>query len=246
MKPKFSIITVCYNSQNEIEKTILSVINQQQRELFEYIIIDGSSTDKTLEIIESYRKKIDIVISESDTGIYDAMNKGIKKASGEWILFMNSGDSFADNNVLKQVAQKITIKNIKSDIIYGNVIKLYRDKSIRFKAEKLSLLRYRMPFSHQSTFVKTKILQKELFDTKYKIAADYDFFHKAYLQGYSFCYLDIYISLFDSVSGISSTSVWKSIKENALIIIRHKYKTFIIDYIINYLRGICIIIKNRI
>lgn len=246
MKTKFSIITICYNSQHEIEKTILSVIHQEQRILFEYIIIDGGSTDKTIEIIKSYKNNIDVVISEPDAGIYDAMNKGIKYAKGEWILFMNSGDTFANKDVLKTIAKEIEENKINSDIIYGNVIKQYVDKKIPFKAEKLSLLRYRMPFSHQSTLVKAELLKEELFDTRFKIAADYNFFHIAYLKKYSFYYLDIYISIFDAVSGVSSTSIWKSIKENALIIKQHKYKTFLIDYIINYLRGICITIKNKI
>lgn len=176
MKTKFSIITICYNSQHEIEKTILSVIHQEQRILFEYIIIDGGSTDKTIEIIKSYKNNIDVVISEPDAGIYDAMNKGIKYAKGEWILFMNSGDTFANKDVLKTIAKEIEENKINSDIIYGNVIKQYVDKKIPFKAEKLSLLRYRMPFSHQSTLVKAELLKEELFDTRFKIAADYNFF----------------------------------------------------------------------
>lgn len=241
----FSIITISYNAEKEIEATIKSVVEQNYKN-FEYIIIDGNSTDKTLDIIKKYENNISFWKSEPDAGIYDAMNKGIKYANGEWILFMNSGDAFATKDVLRTIAEEIGKKRINAEIIYGNVIKQYVDKKVLFKAEKLSLLRYRMPFSHQSTLVKAELLKKELFDTRYRIAADYNFFHKAYLKKHSFYYLDIYISIFDAVSGVSSTSIWKSIKENALIIKQHKYKTFLIDYIINYLRGICITIKKQI
>lgn len=102
MYPKISIITVSYNSQNVIEKTILSVLGQTYKNI-EYIIIDGGSTDKTTHIINKYINKIDYFISEPDKGIYDAMNKGIQVATGEWINFMNTGDCFSSNTVLDEI-----------------------------------------------------------------------------------------------------------------------------------------------
>lgn len=102
LHPKISVITVCYNAVKELEKTILSVINQTYNNL-EYIIVDGGSTDGTIEIIKKYEYKITFWISEPDNGIYDAMNKGIRHANGEWINFMNAGDIFNDNQVLEKI-----------------------------------------------------------------------------------------------------------------------------------------------
>lgn len=97
-----SVITVCYNCKNEIERTLKSVISQNFQGM-EYIIIDGGSTDGTLDLIKKYEKNIDIIISEKDSGIYDAMNKGIQRSNGEWIVCMNAGDEFAAPDILRKV-----------------------------------------------------------------------------------------------------------------------------------------------
>ena len=100
--PLISIITITYNEEKYLEKTIQSVINQNYKN-FEYIVIDGNSTDNTVNIIKKYKNNIDCYINEKDSGIYDAMNKGINKANGRWINFMNGGDTFANNSVLKNL-----------------------------------------------------------------------------------------------------------------------------------------------
>lgn len=102
MNYKLSIITVCYNAENEIARTIESVLKQTFND-FEYIIVDGASTDSTLNIVNSYKSSIQQIISEPDKGIYDAMNKGIKMANGEWVIMMNAGDLFASNTVLEEI-----------------------------------------------------------------------------------------------------------------------------------------------
>ena len=118
MTPKISIITPCYNAVKHIEETILSIVSQDYSNL-EYIIIDGGSTDGTVDIIKKYEDKITYWISEKDTGIYNAMNKGILAAKAEFCQFLNSGDYLADENV----TQKMLAQCDDSSIIYGNMIK---------------------------------------------------------------------------------------------------------------------------
>ncbi|MCY1133837.1 glycosyltransferase family 2 protein [Bacteroides fragilis] len=115
--PLVTIITVCYNAETTIEKTILNVINQTYADI-EYIIIDGGSNDGTIEIINKYANKISYWMSEPDRGIYDAMNKGIKLAKGDWVSFMNSGDSFYSLDTVEDVVQFI---REEYDVIYGSV-----------------------------------------------------------------------------------------------------------------------------
>ena len=99
---KISVITVCYNDRERIEKTILSVLSQSYGNL-EYIVIDGGSTDGTVDIIKKYANRIAYFVSESDEGIYDAMNKGLRKAVGEWVCFLNAGDLFVSESVLNTI-----------------------------------------------------------------------------------------------------------------------------------------------
>ena len=117
--PHISIITISYNAVKDIENTILSVLNQTYPNI-EYIIIDGGSTDGTLDIIKKYQDKITYWVSEPDKGIYDAMNKGTLKATGEWLNFMNAGDTFYNEQVLENVFRDNNWEN--TDVIYGDVI----------------------------------------------------------------------------------------------------------------------------
>lgn len=119
MNYKLSIITVCYNAENDIARTIESVLKQTFND-FEYIIVDGSSTDSTLNIVNSYKSSIQQIISEPDKGIYDAMNKGIKMANGEWVIMMNAGDQFASNTVLDEIFSSYIPDSI--DFIYSDVL----------------------------------------------------------------------------------------------------------------------------
>ena len=102
MPPLISVVTICYNAKNDLEKTILSVLSQTYQDI-EYIIIDGGSTDGTVDIIHKYSERLFYWISEPDKGIYDAMNKGMDRATGSWINFMNAGDTFCDNEVIKNI-----------------------------------------------------------------------------------------------------------------------------------------------
>ena len=129
MKLLISVVTVCYNAADTIEKTMLSVLNQTYHDI-EYIIIDGGSTDGTVEIIRKYADRIAYWVSEPDKGIYDAMNKGIKVATGEWINFMNAGDEFVDEGVIEKLVLLLT-----SLVICSLTCQLVNKKELHVKSE---------------------------------------------------------------------------------------------------------------
>ncbi len=179
-KPLITIITVVYNSENLIEKTILSVLNQTYQNI-EYIIIDGNSKDKTVEIIKKYESKLAYWKSEPDNGLYDAMNKGLAKATGDYICFLNSGDQLYSNDILEKA-----FGNLSGfpDIVYGETMIIdLRGNEIglrRLKApEKLTWKSFRegMLVCHQSIYVKKEIASE--YDLKYRIASDFDWVLKA-------------------------------------------------------------------
>ena len=222
-KTKVSVITVCYNAVGVIEKTIQSVINQTYDNV-EYIIIDGASTDGTVDIINKYIDKISFFVSEPDNGIYDAMNKGIDLSTGEWINFMNAGDEFADNKVVEDI-----VNGIKGeyDVLFGNSLQcnngIIRQRKGKIKQGEFPTL------GHQSTFVKTALMKEWRFDVKYKICADFDFLYKLYKQGYQFLYIDRDVDLFD-VSGLSSTHREQLYLEHCRICEKHPSKMKLLKY----------------
>lgn len=181
---KITIVTVCKNAQDTIEKTIKSVISQDYKDV-EYIIIDGQSTDKTLLIINKYKNKINIVVSEPDNGIYDAMNKGIVKSTGDIIHFLNAGDVFYKKNTVSKVVK--LFKKHNPDIIYGDAILFTANGSgndilkSHKHVDKVSLARWSI--CHQAIFTKKYIFNKYgNFDNKYKIAADYNWLLNIYVK----------------------------------------------------------------
>mgnify|MGYP000895745767 FL=1 len=171
--PLISIITVVYNCKDDLEMTIKSIIDQTYPNI-EYIVIDGNSNDGTIDIIKKYQNKITYWISEPDEGIYDAMNKGIRQSTGDWINFMNAGDRFYDQNILSSLF--IPVPKPSTDIIYGDTEFIYTFGKYIRKPASLTYLKESMIFCHQSSFVRTYLLKKREFNTKYKICADYDFF----------------------------------------------------------------------
>ena len=208
--PKITVITVAYNAVKDIENTILSVINQTYFNI-EYIIIDGGSTDGTLDIIKKYQDKITYWVSEPDKGIYDAMNKGALKATGMWLNFMNAGDIFYDEQVLEKVFKDNDWGD--TDVIYGDVIIKYSKKEKLKKVWSLTQLEKGMPFCHQSSFVRTTLQQQYLFNTNYKICADYDFFYTLYKKKFYFKYTDILIAKFLN-GGVSTDAIFNLLVEN--------------------------------
>lgn len=211
--PKISIITVSYNAVLSIESTILSVLNQSYSNI-EYIIIDGGSTDGTVDIIKKYDSKISYWVSEVDNGIYDAMNKGILQASGEWINFMNSGDSFFEKNVVENVFFD-EINDLYA-VVYGNTEFIYADRVQIVKQINDEVHKY-MPACHQSIFCRTIEMKKRLFDANLKIAADFKFFYLLYLSGAQYMYKDIVVSCYNASDGISSKNRFLCYKERTRI-----------------------------
>lgn len=208
---KISVITISYNNKIDIENTIKSVISQTWQNI-EYIVIDGGSNDGTIDIIENYIHNVDVFISEKDDGIYDALNKGITLATGDYLICMNAGDCFFSPTTIENVFEKLSTS---PDIIYGNHIDPALPNQI-IKPRKLSEFWKGMPFNHQSTFVKTTLQKKYPFNLKYRVSSVYDFFYKTWKNGYSFQYIDQTIAFYD-MNGISATSyawLWDYLRIN--------------------------------
>ena len=183
-----SVITVCYNEEEHIDSTIRSVFDQSYND-FEYIIKDGGSVDGTLIRIKRWEKAFEskgikfTLISAADKGIYDAMNTAVLSAEGEFVNFMNGGDCFASAGTLEQIFRNKD--NRGADLIYGDTVE-EEFGELHYFRKCPELIESRMPFSHQSVFVKRELLIKYPFKLKYRIAADYDFLLTLHEKGYEF------------------------------------------------------------
>lgn len=203
---KFSVVTVCLNTECSIMETIQSVLAQKYTD-FEYIIKDGISQDKTLQIAESFvpefaEKGITYrIISQADSNVYDAMNQAAHEAQGEWILYMNSGDQFADSYVLEDVEKSGKLE--EADIVYGDCIDSNMDVYRYRKAYALDYMQERLPFCHQSVFVNKRLYKARDYSLNYRLCSDYHFFYCCYQEKKRFSYLPMVISIYDR-NGISS------------------------------------------
>lgn len=169
---KFSIITINYNNRDGLEKTILSVINQTCRD-YEFIIIDGGSTDGSKEIIKKYKDQINYWVSEPDKGIYNAMNKGSRVASGNYFNYLNSGDCYYNSSALQHVVDL----NSQADIITG----CHNENEFHNIGRHgiTLLILYKWFIDHQTSFIKKELCRKLPYDEKYKIVSDWKFFIEA-------------------------------------------------------------------
>lgn len=212
---KISIITPVYNSEKTIERTILSVVNHSLNSELEYIIIDGGSTDQTLDIINRFSSSITILVSERDKGTYDAMNKGINLATGDIIGIINSDDWYNDG-ALKTV-QDTFEQNPEISIVHSPVNNYLSGQQLStFMPGKLENLPFKFTIAHPSCFVKKEVYnQIGLFDLSYPMAADYDFMFRAYTAGYKFQCVDTPLASF-SLDGTTGkvTNKLKLIKES--------------------------------
>lgn len=212
-KPLVTVVTVVYNGVEYIEETIISVIEQEYDNV-EYIIIDGGSTDGTLEVIKKYEYALDYWVSEPDKGIFDAMNKGIDLGAGEWISFMNAGDCFFDVGVLSRVFSKVSESN-GFDIIYGDHEIRYPSRKKIVKAGNVKNLWKGSQFCHQSAFVRLSYHKKEKFNLERRIVADFEFFYKSSCAGTKMRYQPYVFSIVSS-GGVSDVRRLESIAERYL------------------------------
>ncbi len=207
---KFTVVTVCLNAENYIERTIKSVLNQEYVNI-EYVIKDGNSCDKTNLIIEQYKddfqqKGIELKhYIEKDNGIYDAMNRAIKVAEGDWIIFMNAGDIFFDSHVLKDVSQGDYADTV--DVLYGHTMVELTKNNYKFIAvHDEKLIDEGMSLGHQAMFVKREILLQYQFNCNYKIAADYELCLRLVKSNKHFQRLNLIVARY-SREGVSSRNV---------------------------------------
>ena len=208
--PIISVITVCFNASKYIEQTIKSVLEQKDCDI-EYIVIDGGSTDSTLSIIKQYEDKLTTWVSEPDKGIADAMNKGVKLASGDFLVFLHADDYFVDEFALSRAMDHL---NIGVDICAFDVIFKTSYKDIKKSTKPFGVRAYfKTPVMHQGVFCKKELFQQlNGFDTSFKIAMDYDFFYRAYQQKVKMKINHYTLSIMRD-TGVSSRQDWFSLKQ---------------------------------
>lgn len=219
-KPTLSIITIVYNNVRDIERTMLSVLNQTYSNI-EYIVVDGASTDGTLEIIQRYQDRLSKVVSEKDAGIYDAMNKGLALTSGDYVLFMNSGDElFASDTV-----EKVFATAPDADIYYGET-EMYNEawqsigKRRHSVPEKFTWksFRFGMTISHQAIYIRRSLT--EPYDRQYQLSADIDWILTAAKKAKTSVKVSGYVAKY-LVGGMSKKRHQQSLKERFAIFTKH-------------------------
>jgi len=219
-----SVITVCRNAAEELKKTISSVLIQEDVDM-ELVIVDGASTDHSVNIIratEEQCRQIGISmhwVSEPDKGIYDAMNKGVKMASKEWLNFMNAGDQFASSNVLQRLLSNPQITD--ADVVYGSVNQVFDFGTVEMKPAPLVRLKKKMAFCHQACLLRSSLLAEHPYNLNFPLAADYELIHWCYTQGKHFVKVDFPIANFEAEEGASSKNRLQLNREFARISGRH-------------------------
>lgn len=205
MSKKLSIITINYNDKEGLQKTIQSVVSQTWQD-FEYIVIDGDSSDGSKDVLHAYSSFLSYSVSEPDSGIYNAMNKGIKISTGDYLMFLNSGDSLIDNTILEKLNTEL---NGQYDIYYGDILQIDGIKQeIRTFPKKLNFaFFYEQNISHQASFIKAKLFKDIfLYNENFRIVSDWEFFTYAICKREaSYKHLDCVIVTYDG-NGISANS----------------------------------------
>ena len=221
--PKFSVITVCYNAEATIEDTIQSVISQTYHHV-EYIIVDGASKDRTMDTVNRYREHIAIIVSERDKGLYDAMNKGIGLATGDYLCFLNAGDSFHEDDTLQQMVHSIHTPQLP-DVLYGET-ELVDHEGHFLRMRRLSApevltwksFRQGMLVCHQAFFPRRDLVMP--YDLRYRFSADFDWCIK--IMRKSKVLHNTHLTLIDYLAeGMTTRNHKASLKERFRIMTRH-------------------------
>lgn len=211
--PKISVITVTLNVAHNLNKTLESITGQDYPDL-EIIVIDGGSTDGTVEVIKSFSEHIAYWISEPDQGIYDAMNKGLALAKGEWVNFMNAGDTFYNRWVLADVFRQ---EVEDAGVVYGDSIANYKTFKAMRKALPVKDLWKGMVCCHQAMFFRASLIKNMAYRPGSYFSADYELTYRLFKTGKSFRYVPITIAVFDT-RGTSNLNMVKSARSNMEIL----------------------------
>jgi glycosyltransferase involved in cell wall biosynthesis len=236
MNKKLSIITINYNNKIGLHKTIQSVISQTWSD-FEFIVIDGNSSDGSKDVLTTYSSFFTYFVSEPDSGIYNAMNKGIKVSTGDYLMFLNSGDSLIDNTILENLNDDL---NGQYDIYYGDILQIDGIKQeIRTFPKKLNFaFFYEQNISHQASFIRTKLFNDIFFyNENFKIVSDWEFFTYAICKREaSYKHLNYVIVTYDGTGISASSENHPEINKERNISLNRYFPEFVKDY--EYLKEI--------
>lgn len=213
-QPLVTVITVCRNALPLLKKTMANV-NAQQFSSLEYIVIDGASTDGTNRYLAEYQGRLTRYVSEPDNGIYDAMNKGVRIATGKWIVFMNAGDCFFAPNTLSQLFASGIDPNVAT--VYGDVAKIKTDGLYDIAVAGKPKDGHRMFFCHQSSMTRRDVLLKYPFDTKHRLSADFKFFKTLIHAGEGLQHIPVPVAVFDT-GGVSNVNRSRGLADNMAVI----------------------------
>jgi len=227
--PLFSLITVCWNAGELLRPTMESVRMQTCND-FEYIVIDGASIDGTAAVVESFGSLVSNFVSEPDKGIYDAMNKGVRLARGDWIYFLNANDFFADALVLEHVAEKLALSP-DAELVYGDVYHRTDFSSELYRFDWVSRRNLRLEhLCHQAVFARRRLFEViGCFDLQYRINADYDWLLKVFQRGLNTRYVGFPVASYD-LGGISSRDPESVARERQLVRRRNRGSLFDIPF----------------
>lgn len=213
-RPKVTVVTVVRNASAALKATAENVLAQTYADI-EYVIVDGASTDGTADYARSLGDRVDVLISERDNGIYDAMNKGVRAASGEWVIFMNAGDIFYAPDTVEQVFG--TDDYAGFGVVYGDVVKKNASGELEVKKAGAPHNSHRMFFCHQSAFYRRGELLVEPFDTAHRMSADIHQVKRLWKKGVRFRQLDLPVAIFDT-GGVSNVKRSAGLRDNISVV----------------------------